>query len=193
MLIVQVNAFTARGSTFWFHNLYFRASALSLTVEAGFVDPLGALAISNGNLYLSSLTFQGEITPANATTTKIGLPPIVNKFKPVSMGQLESAEEEDAKVLMSGAPGLPLLLQQGCHGGSVFARAIEPSGGGAPVLPDPSACLCKRSQVSGCVCDHLQTHAKHPSNHLAGAQGASGKQRAVAGVLIKCWRVQIAS
>jgi hypothetical protein len=86
LIIIATNLFEARNTT-WIHNLYLRSNASRLPADSNFVEPFGMLAISHGELYLSSMTLQGQLTTQNATATKKDLNLLSLSTQPVSMGK----------------------------------------------------------------------------------------------------------
>lgn len=104
-LLIRGNLLEARVSSLWLHNLYLRSTALALPVNADYGAPFGMLAVSHGALYLSSITFQGEITPVNSTRPRDEINLLARNTMPVSMGSTEEADLRDirAQVLMIGA------------------------------------------------------------------------------------------
>jgi hypothetical protein len=104
LLLIQGNLFEARKTKLWIHNLYFRSNASLLTpANAAFAQPFGMLAVSHSSLYLSSVTFQGELTPANGSVVRTDLNMLQRRTQPVSMG-VSDTETGLSEVLMTGAP-----------------------------------------------------------------------------------------
>jgi hypothetical protein len=98
----QVNLLELRSSSLWMHNVYLRSNALALSTEGDFVQPFGMLAVSHGDLYLSSVVFQGQLTPVNGSVVRSALPALAVKASPVSMGT-SKGNDTLAHVLMTGA------------------------------------------------------------------------------------------
>jgi hypothetical protein len=112
LLVISTNLFEARNTT-WIHNLYLRSNATGIPVDANLAEPFGMLAISHGSLYLSSMTFQGQLTTQNATSNPEDINLLALNTQPVSMGRgRESGKccltppdiiKIPAQVLMMGA------------------------------------------------------------------------------------------
>ena len=119
LLTATVNLFEAR-HTLWIHNLYLRSNATALPTDAVVTQPFGLLAVAHAKLYVSSVTFQGEVTPQNATTVKNGLNLLALRTQAVSMGRGRAAGDGvegplatapatlavPAQVLLDGVPFL---------------------------------------------------------------------------------------
>ena len=130
LLLVQTNLLELRSSTVWIHNVFLRSNALDLAIDGVFSMPYGMLAVTHGNLYLSSVTFQGQVDTKNGSVLRNEIPLLAAKTMPVSMGTTQD-NDTLAKVLMTGVwPSSAIrcsyvMCQYQCHFAPLMQRSVN--------------------------------------------------------------------